>query len=50
MANNKIQKTKSEKEDVQKLSDERIKQLIQMLDIKRDTNMTRVYAAIQPLK
>ncbi len=28
----------------------RIKMFIQMLDIKRDTSMTRIYSALKPIK
>lgn len=34
----------------EKRQDARIKMFIQMLDIKRDTNMTRIYSALQPIK
>lgn len=34
----------------EKRQDARIKMFIQMLDVKRDTNMTRIYSAIQPIK
>lgn len=32
------------------LNEERIKLFIQMLDFKRDNNMTRIYSAIHPKK
>lgn len=34
--------------DAQKIQNTRIKYLIQALDIKRDTNMVRIYSAIRP--
>lgn len=34
----------------EKRQDARIKMFIQILDIKRDTNMTRIYSALQSIK
>ncbi|MDO9184441.1 MAG: hypothetical protein Q7W13_00400 [Bacteroidia bacterium] len=39
---------KNENKQHEKISAERKKYFIQMLDIKRDTNMTRIYSAISP--
>ncbi|MES2396089.1 MAG: hypothetical protein V4549_08805 [Bacteroidota bacterium] len=36
--------------DIEQLSDKRIKYFIQMLDVKEDTGMTRIYSAVQPIK
>lgn len=53
MANKNKLTTEAElvKKEVSKmLSEERIKVFIQMLDVKRDTNMTRIYSAIRTSK